>query len=768
MARYDREETLKLGHAKNVVEKKVKVAEDAPRPWDMETKFEFVGSKIPRLDGLAKASGRAKYTYDVQLPGMLYAKVVRAPIASGRLKSIDLAPALAIEGVKAAVAGDEIDGFVKVGNRVHFAGEPVAAVCATSAEVCGDAVRAVVAAYERAPHVVTTEDALAPGAPQVFERRPNAPEPSVARESASPDEIAQALATAAVTVDATYRTQVQTHACLETHGCVAHWKKDESGEDSLTVWHSTQGTFSVQEELAGRRKELGLKASQIEVICEYMGGGFGSKFGAELFGIAAAWLSRKTGAPVKLMLDRKEEHLDTGNRPDSVQIVKAGASKEGQLVAWSVRNYGTGGIAEGGAGARNPMIYVPKSMKTRKEEFTVATNAGSLAAMRAPGHPQGIFVVEQVVDELAEKLGMDPIEFRLKNDSHPSRPAQFELGKKLIGWERRNPRGGEGPLAGNGPRKRGLGVGASTWGNNGGSRGGPGVAVAISSDGSVEVRNGAQDIGTGTRTLLAVCVAEELGCPLDKVSVRLGHTRDPHGPASGGSSTAPTLAPAAMEAGHAAKLALLERLSPQLKVAPSELDIGGGRVFAKGDHAQAWKWDEACKKLGVQAVEVSPKRRENFREGYVDRVAGVQLVEAEVDTETGVVRVIKVVAIQDAGTVVNRLTFESQIVGGVIQGISYALFENRVMDRKTGLMLNANLESYKIAGSLDVPEIVAVPFEVANGFNSAGVAGLGEPTVIPTAGAIANAIANATRVRVRELPMTPDRVLAALGSGGKR
>ena len=226
---------------------------------------------------------------------------------------------------------------------------------------------------------------------------------------------------------------------------------------------------------------------------------------------------------------------------------------------------------------------------------------------------------------------------------------------------------------------------------------------------------------------------------------------------------APTLAPAAVEAGAAAKRALLEKLSPALGVAASELDIGGGRVFAKGDHESGWSWEDACKKLGVESIEVTPKRLKNI-EGFQGNVGGVQLAEVEVDVDTGVVRVIKVVAIQDAGTVVNRLTFESQIVGGVIQGISYALFESRVMDPKHGVMLNTNLEAYKIAGSCDMPEIVPVVFDVANGFNTAGVAGLGEPTVIPTAGAVANAIANAIGVRVRELPMTPDRVLGALAA----
>ncbi|MFN0208075.1 MAG: xanthine dehydrogenase family protein molybdopterin-binding subunit [Planctomycetota bacterium] len=756
----ERKEKLKLGFAGNVIEKEVKLDDNQAKPWDLDTKFSYVGTRVPRFDGLAKASGRAKYTYDMNLPGMLHAKILRAPIAAGTVKDIDLSAADEVEGVKGTML------LKKAGDKIQFYGEGVAAVCATTSEAAEDGVRAIIANYEKAPHVVTVDDAKKEGAPQVRADRPNVTQTS--RDNSTPDEINALIDSADVKVDATYRTQVQTHSALETHGAVAKWSKDASGADQLTVYASTQGTFTVHEGLTRRFK---LERSQVEVICEYMGGGFGAKFGADQPTIVAAELAKKTGQPVKCMLDRREEHLCVGNRPDSIQIVRAGAKKDGSIIGYNVTMYGTGGVG-GGAGARNNMIY--KFGKSRKVDFDVKTNGGPACAMRAPGHPQGSFVLEQVIDELAEKLGMDPIEFRLKNDSYPMRKAQFEQGKELIGWARRNPRGGEGPLAGKGPIKRGIGVGVSTWSNNGG-KDGTAVTVAISADGTVEVRNGSQDIGTGTRTILGMCAGEALGCPIDKIKVRLGNSRDAFGPASGGSATAPTLAPAAKDAGHAAKLAFLSKIAEKLSMDANQLDVVNGRVVTKedasnGNTTKSWSWDEACKLLGVTAVEVTTERSDNFQAGYHAAVGGVQLAEVEVDTETGVVRVIKVVAIHDSGTIINRLTFESQILGGVIQGLAYALHEDRVMDRKSGLMLNTNLESYKIPGSTDMPEIVCVAFDVANGYNSAGVAGLGEPTIIPTAGAIANAIANATGVRVRSLPMTPDKVLAALaeqkGNGG--
>lgn len=745
---FDREETLRLGFPGKVVERKVKLPDGAARPWDLDTKFHVVGTKVQRLDGLAKATGRAKYASDMNLPGMLHARLLGSPIAAGTLTELDLTPADQTDGVKAVIA------LRKVGSRILHAGEFLAAVAAETPEAAEDGLRAIVVGFEKAEPVTTVEEAVKEGARWVFEKQPNV---TKARENgAKEEEIAAELAAAAATVKATFKTQIQTHSALETHGGTAWWKKDENGETQLTVWASTQGTFSVRDDLCGRHR---LEPSQVEVICEYMGGGFGAKFGADEAIAAAVELSKRTGRPVKCMNSRKDEHVNGGCRPNSVQFVEAGANADGKITCWHVKNHGTGGI-EPNAGARNPMIY--NVGKSRKVEFGVRTNAGAATAMRAPGHPQGSFVLEQVVDELAEKLGMDPIEFRLKNDPYPMRPAQYELAKQLIGWERRNPKGGQGPLAGTGTVKRGMGVGASTWGNNGGP--GASVTIVITGGGSVEVRNGAQDIGTGTRTLLGICAAEELGCPLERVKVRLGFTRDPQGPASGGSSTAPTLAAAAKDAGHAAKRALLEKIAPALGVAASELDIAGGRVVSRGDHEKSWSWDDACRRLGMDSIEVTEKRSNNMRAGFHDQVGGVQIAEVEVDTETGIVRVVKVVAVHDAGTIVNRLTFESQILGGVIQGIAYALFEDRILDRKSGLQLNANLESYKIPGSLDMPDIVCVPFAVANGFNSAGVAGLGEPTVIPTAGAIANAIANATGARVRELPMTPDRVLAALAA----
>ncbi|MCI0588891.1 MAG: xanthine dehydrogenase family protein molybdopterin-binding subunit [Planctomycetes bacterium] len=715
------------------MEVKVEIEPDRPRPWDLSTKLSVAGTAVPRVDGPAKTTGRAKYTFDVSLPGMLHGAVLRSPHPHAKVVSIDASAARAMPGVRAVKTYE--------GKTVKFAGDEVAAVAAATPEVAEDALETIRVKVETRPFVATIDEAMAEGAPRVHAKRQNV-------DTSGPHgdgDVEKGFAEAEIVLEATYRTQVQTHAPLETHGFVAKWEGEE-----LTVWASTQGTFSVREDLASHFR---IPASKVRVIAEHVGGGFGSKFGAGFWGVCAAELAREAGAPVKLMLDRKGEHLAAGNRPDSIQKMKVGARKDGTITAWEVRTWGTAGIG-GGAGVANPMIY--DLGVTRKWEADVYTHAGPGCAMRAPGHPQGSFALEGMLDEVAAAIRKDPLELRTRIDGHPARREQWRIGAERIGWHRR------GVLnEGAGRVRRGLGCAASTWGNAGDT--GVQVGVAIHPDGSVEVRNGCQDIGTGTRTLMAVIAAEELGVEPARIAVRLGDTSLGVGPASGGSTTAPSVGPAVREGAFRAKRALFEKAASRLGARPEGLESRGGRVFVRDDPSKGISWKEACATLGATPIEVTGERRKNF-DGWRGDNAGCQFAEVEVDTATGVARVLKVVAIQDAGTVIDRLTFESQVIGGVIQGLSFALFEERVMDRRFGVMLNPNLDAYKIAGSLDMPEIEAIPFEIRPGLNDCGILGLGEPPVIPTAAAIGNAVSHAIGGRIRELPITPARVLAALSS----
>jgi xanthine dehydrogenase YagR molybdenum-binding subunit len=748
---------LRLGFNGSFEEKEVEVASQDPVPWDPSKKFSILGSRVPRLDARAKATGAARYSIDVRLPGMLYGKILRSPHPAAVVRAIDLSGARKMPGVKAALA------ILQPGEKVRFAGQEVAAIAADSPERAIDAVSAIRVNYEPTPFVVDPQAARSEGAPRVFEGKAETkvtaadapggrkPLPSKGNvqgpRSFEKGDVEEGFRKADVVVEGTYSTQVQTHTALETHGVVARWEGDE-----LTVWASTQGIFSVREELA---ETLKIPQSKVRVITEYMGGGFGAKFGARVEGVTAAKLAREAGAPVKLFLDRKEEQLATGNRPSSVQWIKAGATREGKLTALHLVVHGNGGT-NGGTGTSGPLknVYACDNVKT--EEYDVFTNAGPSAAFRAPGHPQGSFALEATMDELAVKLGMDPIELRLKNDPSEVRREEFRIGAERIGWRSRNERRKtEDPAI-----LRGVGTGAAVWYNTGGT--GPKATVTIHRDGSAEVVHGVQDLGTGARTMVGIVAAEELSLPLEKVAVRIGDTRLPYGPGSGGSTTTPSTAPTIRAAAFDARRRLAEIVGNRLSVPAESLEFDGGAFSVRGDPSRRVSWTEACSSLPEEGISGTASRAENHPDAWKRFTAGAQFAEVEVDTETGLVRVRRVVAVHDCGLVVNALTTESQIQGGVIQGISYALYENRVLDRATGRAVNPDVEQYKIVGSMDVPEIEAIVVPVWDGVNNTHSVGIGEPATVPTAGAIANAVSHAIGARIRRLPITPESVLEAI------
>ena len=688
----------------------------------------LTGTEVSRLEASDKVTGRARYTYDINLPGMLYGKLLRSPHPHAKVVKVDLARALAHPDVKAAL------DFEK--QTVRYAGEEVAAVAATSPEAAEEALRLIDVTYEPLPFSVSEETSMEAGAPQIHPRG-NVEGPAGRQQEQG--DVEAGFAQADKIVEATYRTQVQTHSSLETHGSVAKWDGDR-----LTVWCSTQGVVGVRNDLAAYFQ---IPQSQVRAITEHMGGGFGSKFGAGVEGVAAARLAKQAGAPVKLMLSREEEHLCAGNRPSAVMTIRIGAKHDGTLTAFLSSSYGTGGV--GGVGGI-PLPYV-FSVPNRKVEIKdVHINAGGARAMRAPGHPQAAFAMDCAMDELAEALGMDPLDLRRRNDSAQNeiRLKQYEIGAGRIGWDRRNKVAGSGK----GPIKRGIGMGCGQWGGGGGKN--TFAEVSILPDGTVDVKTAAQDIGTGIRTAIAMAAAEELGLSLGDVRPHVGDTDYPPGPASGGSTTTASTVPAVKIAARNARAQLFERVAPILGVAADRLRTRSGRVEVEGD-GRSWAWPEVTAQLGGSSIVVTAQWDVGFSSSGV---AGVHFAEVEVDVETGRIRPIRVVAVHDCGLVVNKLTAESQVNGGVIGGISFALLEHRVLDRPTGLMLNPNLESYKIAGAMEMPEIEPILMDMPE----RGVIGLGEPPAIPILGALANAVYNAIGARVRELPMTPDKVLAAL------
>ncbi len=479
--------------------------------------------------------------------------------------------------------------------------------------------------------------------------------------------------------------------------------------------------------------------SKARVITRYMGGGFGSKFPAGAEGRLAAELSKASGGrPVKLMLTRFDESLAVGNRPSCFARVKLGTDSSGRIKAYEMTGFGCAGYAGGGSseggsgGASFPANHLYPAENARIDQRSVTINAGSGRAFRAPGHPPGVFIQESLMDQMALALDMDPLEFRLKNDDSPIRRKEFQMGAERIGWKEnyRKPGSSEGVV------KKGLGCAGSFWGVPGGDSN---AEVQVNPDGSVVIRCGTQDIGTGTSTLVPLVAAEVLRIDPNLIKGEIGDTRFPYSGGSGGSRTAPSVAPAVFDA----------CVNAMEKVAAKS-----GMEDVRGD-----QWTEACNKLSYPIV-----AQGEWKEGSLSSrgAYGAQFVEVEVDTETGFVDLKRIVAVHDCGLIINSLTARSQVNGGIIMGIGGALYEDRIMDPVSGVVLNPNFETYKLPGIADIPDIDVVLLN----FPERGVIGMGEPVHIPTSAAIANAVANALGVRIQTLPITPAKVLSALGQTG--
>ena len=692
----------------------------------------LLSTPVKRLDGPDKVAGRARYTYDISRPGMIYGKIVRSPYPHARISSIDATRAQQAPGVKAVLA------YRKEGDELLYQGDPIAAVAADTEERARDAARLVRVRYEPLAHLSNETQAVQDAsAPRWSSTQANT-RPGAKQETGDLD---AGFTQAAHLVEQTYSTHVITHVCLETHGTVCEWDGDK-----LTAWVSTQGVHQCAD---GFAQALGIPRANVRVITQYMGGGFGSKFAPDAQGVICARLAKMAGAPVKLMLDRKEEHLDTGNRPSAFARIRAGVSADGMLTAFDGQSWGTGGA---GAGSGFPLPYLYRFPNRRRTHTDVYINAGQQRAMRAPGHPQGCFLTEILMDELADRVKMDPVEFRIKNAPPLAPNAQwvkyFREGAQRFGWDKRHATGDPAP----GPIKTGMGVSAHLWGGAGrGSQ----AHVDIHNDGGVVVKCGTQDIGTGTRTIVAIVAAETFGLPVSAIKPEIGDTTFPFSGGSGGSTTAASVTPAIRVTCVDALNALLAKVAPTLGTSADNLVAEGGRIHVAGDPAKGVAWKDACKSIGTEPISADGRWQDGLSGAGT---SGVQFAEVAVDIETGIVRVKRILAMQDCGLIVDKLTAESQAYGGVVAAINFALFEDRILDRETGQMVNPNMEWYLLAGMSDIPQIDIV----LNNMPERGVIGIGEPPTVSTASAIANAVRNATGATIRSLPLHPHKVLAAI------
>jgi xanthine dehydrogenase YagR molybdenum-binding subunit len=666
---------------------------------------------------------------------MLYGQILTCPHAHARITNIDVSAAKAMPGVKA------IRILQDVGAEIKWAHDEIVVLAATSEPIARDAIRAIKVDYEVLSHFLTEENLRA------------APETKPGEEEVTGDPDA-ALAAADVKSRGYYGLVTVTHCCQESHGQVSEWQDAEH----LTAWVTTQAVSGVAGQLA---EGVGVPAANARCITEHMGGGFGSKFAPDRWGIECAELARDTGKPVKLFLERDMDQAVAGARPSAFAQVQVGATKDGEITSWASRSWGSGG--PGGAGSP-PLPYVWKFENQKHQHTSVSTNVGPARAWRAPGHPQGAFITMGALEDLAAELKMDPLDLFLKNIAKTGARAreyeeELEKADELMDWKAKwHPRG----ESGSGTVKKGLGLSLHTWGGRGHDSN---CEMLIYPDGLVEARLASQDLGTGTRTVIGIVMAETMGISPHDVKVSIGDSRFPVSGGSGGSTTVGGVSSSSRRGAVNALEKLFEQVAPYLETTPDNLEAKGGKVQVKGNPSKSLTWKQATAKLGVNPIVVTGQ---NPGAGNLidSGVGGVQMIEVSVDTETGIVKVDKIVAVQDCGLIIDLKTAESQVYGAVIMGLSTALSEERIHDPHTGRMMNANMEFYRIAGIADIPEIV-VHMMTGPGYDERGVIGLGEPPVISPGAAISNAVANALGVRVPHLPLTPDRVLAALEKGGR-
>ena len=745
------------------VESLAEVSTEEIKQWGKNARLKVVGKPITRLDGYDKVSGSANYTPDISLPKMAYAKTLRSPLPHAKIKKIDTSNAEQLVGVLAIITHENSPqipwyrGSYLFDPHLRFQGDEVACVAAETEKIAEQAIKLIDVEYDELPFVVDAGEAMTDDAPKLYKDGNIAGgKPSIYERG----DLEKGFAEADAVVEDTFSTQVVVHNPAEAHCSVINWDGDR-----LTVWDSTQGIFSVRDAVADALK---IPASHVRVLTNYMGGGFGSKLAAGKYTVMAALLGKKIGRPVKIVLDRIEQNLAVGNRPDSVQKLKVAAKKDGTLTAMSHYSYGAAGAYPSGAGCSWPLRTVYKCPNIRTEEYTVFINAGPGRPFRAPGHVQGTFAMASIIDEIAAQIGMDPLEFRFKNYvekdqvfgvPYTSKRLQeaYQQGAEAIGWQRRNRK----PGSGSGSIKTGIGMATQIWWGGGGP---PAYAnLKLNRDGSATVLAGSQDLGTGTYTFVAQVVAEVLEIPMDKIQVILGDTGTcPYCPPSGGSTTAPSVSPAVRDAAELMKAKLISGAAAIFDLPEDQLEYSNGVIKSRVDNEKSMPLSRIVRQMRERVLVTTGARAAN-PQGYTTNTFGAQFAEVEVDTDTGQVKVLKIVAAHDIGRVLNRKTLENQVHGGVIQGLSYALLEERVMDKYTGKVLTTNMHDYKMPTIMDIPEIEVIIVSDADPLNSStGVKGVGEPPIIPTAGAIANAIYNAIGVRIKSLPMTPDKVLKAL------
>ncbi|MBI4526065.1 MAG: molybdopterin-dependent oxidoreductase [Deltaproteobacteria bacterium] len=732
----------------------------------MNHEFRVIGKRQPKIDGWERVSGRGKYASDIYLPGMLYGRILRSPHPHAKVVKVECDRARSLSGVRAIVTSKDMPSFrwhkdmPILTDVARFEGDDIAAVAAVDEESAEQALDLISVTYEALPFVLDAEEALKPGAPAIHSGgNLIGGKPVIAQRGS----IEKGFEQADLVYEAGYHTPLLQHVTSEPRVCVAQW---EGGK--LTIWDSTQYTFRIQSAVA---QALKLPMSKVRVISEFVGGGFGDKGGPERYNVLAALLAKKTGRPVRIELSRQENFLSAHHRYPTTWHLKYGVKKDGTLTAIYAKviaDMGAYAHFDGASGALETMRSVYRCPNVKVEGYSVYTNKPEGGFMRCVGHPQAQFAQEAHMDVIAEKLGMDPLDLRLKNyarreDGDQDRKLPFSSigmeecirkGAEAIGWKERWHKAHSSP----GPIKKGLGMAVHACRHGAPTEPSSGI-VKVNQDATVNVLTGTADIGGSQKTMMAMIAAEELGVSLDAVSVTSADTEtttDTGG--SSGSRQTMTGGWGIKLAAADAKRQLVERAAQELKEDKANLELRDGMVFVRGAEKRI-SLQELMKKAPGSLIGRGTAR---VPRGVSFHTFSAHFVEVEVDTRTGTVKVLKLIAAHDVGRAINLLATENQIEGGAIQGIGYGLSEQQVFDRTTGLCLNSNVLDYKVFTIKDIPEIRPLLIEPIDPHGPFGAKGVGEPPYSVPAPAIANAVYNAIGVRFQELPITPRAVLNGL------
>lgn len=762
-------------------------------------RYRVVGKSVPRLDAAAMVMGATRFGADITLPRMLHGKVLLSQHPHARIVRIDVSRALRLPGVRAVISGAEVpdnpfglahDRRALARAKVRFTGDMVAAVAAEDLYAAMEALELIEVEYEELPAAFDPLSALRPEAPLIHDERAaelervkeallsyppstlNLPDwlKDKARWSGNVfsqtfyqiGDVERGFAEADFVFEDTFRTQRAHHGYLEPHAATA--AVDRAG--NVTVWTTTQAPFSVRADIA---QALGLPPAKIKVIPTAVGGGFGGKIETTIEP-ACVLLAQKTGRPVRIVLSRQEEFIATQTRSEAVLYLKTGVKGDGTLVAREGL-FIFGGGAYGDRGERN--VYAGQGPyripHIRILGITVYTNQIPCAPCRAPKYPQLAFATECQLDTIAEKLGLDPLEIRLRNairagdlwvDGREVPAVDFrgalERAAAYVGWNHHpRPQGTEGKYTG-----WGLACGFKfTW-----TTGSSTASVTVNEDGTVTVVTGAVDL-TGSHTALAQIAAEELGVDVDAVLVTTADTSTvPFTDLTGGSRTVLATGAAVQQAAQAAKERLFRAYAHITGREGKDLEVGPGGVRAK-DAPESWLAHSELVRAHLRAGWGPVLGTASLSELPQAPTFPIQFAQVEVDTATGRTKVLRVVAFQDAGRVINPDMVEGQVTGGAVQGLGYALLEEHVAP--DGRVLNPNFLDYRLPTALDIPEIDAVLLEGPPSGGPHGARGVGEAPIVPTAAAIANAIYNAVGVRFKELPLSPETVFWALQAQGQ-